>query len=117
MNILRVIVDELPEYCQLCTYHKGETYSFVANVCTLIDKVVEVEQLFEKSYPDWCPLEIKKDTNCGKLKDALEADLHALYAVQDLMMEHPIIRGHATTMTIINASITRASKLLKESES
>ena len=56
MKILRVIVDELPEYCQLCTYHKGETYSFVANVCTLIDKVVEVEQLFEKSYPDWCPL-------------------------------------------------------------
>ena len=31
MKVIKVIVDEMPEYCQLCTYHKGETYSFVAN--------------------------------------------------------------------------------------
>ena len=57
MEIIKVIVKGMPEYCQSCTYHKGVNYSFVVNLCQLIDRTIGNEELFTSARPNWCPLE------------------------------------------------------------
>lgn len=51
-----------------------------------------------------------------KLSFGLSSILHSLYAIQDLIHQHPVFKSHLMTLKIIDSGITRASKLLKESE-
>lgn len=51
-----------------------------------------------------------------KLHLGLSSILHSLYAIQNLLHENPLVKVRSTDLLIIDSGITRASDLLKESE-
>ncbi len=57
MNIIKVIVDELPKKCVDCFYHKGDFYSYeFDHWCAVhIGKLRRI--INANTRPSWCPLE------------------------------------------------------------
>jgi hypothetical protein len=61
MNIIKIVVDELPLYCMDCHLQHQESYGDANSaqdefyVCEAMEKIID-DRLFK---PSWCPLEIE----------------------------------------------------------
>ena len=55
MNVIKIVVDELPEICNLCHFEDSLDYAG-CHFCYAARKSISREKNYTLSRPSWCPL-------------------------------------------------------------
>ena len=58
MNVIKIVVDELPEMCEHCSY--GATNKQGDNICVSDHNNIRPIDYFDDNRPDWCPLQLEE---------------------------------------------------------
>ena len=58
MNVIKIVVDELPEMCEHCSY--GATNKQGDNICVSDHNNIRPIDYFDDNRPDWCPLVVEE---------------------------------------------------------